>query len=278
MNLRELKPGEFEELWVQTRPDVYLTTPGLNWSTLKLLATSPLHLRDTVDNGRDDSDALKLGRAVHCYALERDQFHERYAVAPEFGDGRTKAAKEAKAHFAADLGGRELVEQKQWEIIRNCGDALTRHKVAVKLLQGKREHIATWTHSGTGIACKGRMDVVGPRIVDLKTHSAESLRQIFADAAKWLYHGQGAWYHDGACAAGLLKHDAPLPANVWVQTKRPFDVVCAEMSEETYREGLALYERLLAQYQGCQAADWWPGMAPELMAWELPRWAKEMSE
>lgn len=268
--------SDFDEAFEQIAPkaDPYLATPGLNWSTLKLMATSPLALRDTVDHGREDSESLLLGRAIHCYALERDEFRDRYAVAPDFGDGRTKAAKEAKAAFQADLGSRELITQKHWETIRGCGEALAAHKVARKLLEGKHEHIVTWTHAATGIACKGRLDVVGSRVVDLKTHSADSVRQIFADANKWLYHGQGAWYHDGACLAGLLSHSDELPANVWVQNKRPFDVVCAEMEEETYQAGLDLYERLLVQYQGCAESRWWPGMAPEMIRWTLPNWAK----
>jgi len=270
--------SEWDEVFEEPpRVDRYLETPGLNWSTLKLMDQSPLALQDALAHGRGDTEWMLLGRAIHCYALERSEFHDRYAVAPHFGDGRTKAAKKAKTAFLNDASGREVVSHQHWITVQACGEALAKHKVARKLLEGKREHIATWTHSGTGIACKGRMDVVGERVVDLKSTGLQSERLIFSDAASRLYYGQGAWYHDGATTAGLIRPNAPLPANVWVQTCRPYDVLCAEMEEETYLAGLRLYERLLAEYQGCMATDWWPGMAPELKSWRLPVWARETS-
>jgi hypothetical protein len=259
-------------------PDLYSQINALNWSTLKLVNESPRALTYAAEHEREDTEWMLLGRAIHCWALENSQFKQRYAIAPNFGDLRTKEGKAKRAAFAEDLGGREMLTAKQAEIVIRAGKSLGEHKVARKLLEGKREQIITWTHPGTGISCKGRIDVANERVVDLKSTSLGSVRQILSDAASRLYHGQGAWYHDGAILAGILRVEAPLPANVWVQNTAPFDVVCAEMTEETFEAGKALYEQLIGQYRGCQAANWWPGMAPEMVDWTLPKWAQRSEE
>ena len=259
-------------------PDRYETINALNWSTLKLINDSPRALTYAAENKRKDTGWMQLGRAIHCWALERSQFIRRYAEAPDFGDLRTKEGKAKRAAFLADLGDREMLTAKQSTIVYAAGKSLSEHKIARKLLEGKHEQIITWTHPGTSIACKGRIDVASDRVVDLKSTSLSNIRMILSDAASRLYHGQSAWYHDGAITSGLLTPDALLPANVWVQNEAPFDVVCAEMTEETFEAGQELYERLIAQYRGCQAAGWWPGMAPEMVEWVLPKWALRSEE
>lgn len=249
---------------------------ALNWSTLKLIGRSPRALKRATIVPRVDSEWLLLGRAIHCAALEPDEFSNRYIIAPKV-DRRTKEGKETWANFLADAGPREVLDHDSGDIITKASQALQEHPVASFLLQGKKEQIITWTDAETGIACKGRVDVAGERIVDLKSSShGASLPLLMNEAARRDYHGQCAWYHDGAKAAGF---DLQLPpAIVYVETQEPFDVVCLAMTEETFQEGRALYRRLLTQYQGCQLTDYWPGMAPELVQWELPSWARRTSQ
>jgi hypothetical protein len=81
-----------------------------------------------------------------------------------------------------------------------------------------------------------------------------------------------AWYNDGAIAAKLLPEDAR-PHVILIQTSAPFDVIPARLSADDLRLGRALYRRLLGRYLECQAADWWPGISPEILELELPGWA-----
>ncbi len=50
------------------------------------------------------------------------------------------------------------------------------------------------------------------------------------------------------------------------------------LSPGTLNSGRNLYRRLLRLYEQCMAADWWPGVAPELLSLELPPWAQEMPD
>lgn len=251
---------------------------ALNWSTLKLMARSPRALQRAAVIPRTDSEWLLLGRAIHCAALEPDEFSSRYVIAPKV-DRRTTKGKADWEAFQADAGPREVLDRDAGHIIDQTSRALRGHSVACEMLAGKKEQVITWTDAETGIACKGRVDVAGTRIVDLKSSShGGSVRMLLREAAQRDYHGQCAWYHDGAVASGLGLTE--LPAVVFVETSEPFDVVVLDMdlAPETMDEGRALYRRLLAEYQGCKLTDYWPGMAPDALPWTLPKWKRSAEE
>ena len=48
---------------------------------------------------------------------------------------------------------------------------------------------------------------------------------------------------------------------------------CLQMTEATLEAGRALYRSCLRRFQECEAADVWPGVAPDLQDWDLPAWA-----
>lgn len=252
----------------------YEDIQALNWSTLKILNESPKALRYAAENPREPTPAMRLGTAIHCAVLEPERFAREYITEPKFGDLRKTDNKKAKAEFYQTLpDGALIVSDNDSEVILRCAEALSKRDDALELLGGKKEQVAQWVHDGTGIKCKGRLDVAGGRVVDLKTTSLKSVREILNDAARRDYHGQCAWYDDGSREAGIVT-GRDLPAAVFVQTVVPFDVVILDMNEcpDTYEDGRTLYESLIQQYQGCQTAQWWPGMAPSAIPWTLPKW------
>lgn len=58
----------------------YGEVPGVNFSTLKHMAKSPLAYRHAVENRRADTPDLAVGRYVHALVFEPDSVAERYAV------------------------------------------------------------------------------------------------------------------------------------------------------------------------------------------------------
>jgi hypothetical protein len=113
-------------------------------------------------------------------------------------------------------------------------------------------------------------------LVDLKSTRRETVREFTADAARNLYHGQLAWYLDGAIAAGRLPKDAGLPYIVAVSTAEPFDVAAYQLSKISLEAGRILIRDLVNKYQQCTASDLWPGIAPDLGVLDLPAWASGM--
>lgn len=254
---------------------------AMNWSSLKLMDTSPLmyHWRQT--HPRPDTPSFLLGRAIHCAILEPDQFDSRYIIRPEKLDGRTKAGKAWLADVPKDV---ETLPAAKGEVIKECTASVLRHPDFDILECTRREVTATWTDR-SGVKCKGRLDAVGPRhFVDLK--SCDDLGRFERDAAKFLYHGQLAWYLDGAIQSGLMTQESDEPPDeldederftpmsqayiVAVETSEPYDCGFFRVPEYAIECGRELYRRLLDLWISCRDADVWPGRFQVLTDLELP--------
>ena len=259
----------------------YDAIQALNWSTLKLLHVSPKWLQWSATHPREDTAALALGRAIHVCALEPERWHCEHMARPDFGDLRTKRAKALRVEWESTLSPRVTVlDAKTYELTETCARAVREHPEAMKLLAGGRnEETVQWTDELTGIRCKGRVDTGRPLdICDLKSTCRGTPREFIRDAAALLYHGQLAWYHDGAVSAGVLPPNALLPGIVAVQTTPPFDVMAFRMTENAYLVGRILWQSLIQRYAECQAAEWWPGVAPTLLDFDVPPWAPHGDE
>lgn len=257
-------------------PADYAAIDAMNWSTLRHLATSAKLLRWRVDHPREDTDALELGRAAHCAILEPARWAESYVARPDFGDGRTKEAKAGKTAWLATLApGVEVLDADEHALVERMARAVREHPEAARLLHaGRAEEIVTWTDAATGLACKARVDFIAPGyVVDIKSTRRDTVRSITHDVATLLYYGQLAFYHDGARAAGLIPDDADGPFAIFAQKGEPFDVVPARLGLEAIERGRNLYRSLLDRYLACRAANWWPGIAPEVITLQLPPWA-----
>jgi exodeoxyribonuclease VIII len=259
---------------VEPVPSDYAAIEALNWSTLALMATSAKLLRWRVDHPREDTEALRLGRLVHCATLEPERFAASYAPRPELPDGRTKEGKAAKAAWLASIGAAVPVDADDHAIAERCARAVHAHPSASALLHGGVvERPIVWTDATTGVRCKARPDFLGPTsLVDLKSTSRQTLHEMRRDCASYLYHGQLAYYLDGAITARAVTPDADAYV-VAVQTVEPFDVVPFRMAMEDIERGRRLVRRLLDRYAACVAANWWPGLAPEVIPMSLPSWA-----
>lgn len=270
----------------------------LNWSTLKYIATSPKLMKWRVERPMPDSDALRAGRSIHCAILEPKEFIKRWVLvspccattksgSPCGNEGSLYAAGmwfcRVKGHAppgATDSPGEgiEVIKSEELELTKLCAQSVRSHGPASRLLSGgEAEQEIEWTDPETGIQCRGRIDYLRPDdLVDLKSTRRETVREFTADAARNLYHGQLAWYLDGAIAAGRLPADAGLPYVVAVSTQEPFDVAAFRLSEVTLEAGRILVRDLIRKYQECIAADLWPGIAPDLEVLDLPAWAPGM--
>lgn len=182
--------------------------------------------------------------------------------------------------WEADNAGKTVVLADEHALAERCAAAIDDHPKAREILRAtKNEQVVTWTDPATGIACKMRGDAIAPTyLADLKSTRRKSLRRIFADFAEFLYHGQIAWYHDGAVAAGVLPQSAQWPYAVAVQTAEPFDVAVVQADTFTMAAGRNLYRSLIQRYAGCVAADMWPGIAPDVVPWMIPSWAQQSDD
>lgn len=270
----------------------------MNWSTLKHLAVSARNMKYRVDHPQEDTPALKLGRALHCLLIEPQNFDDRWVVSSTCSGVVKKSGEicgstgslylsgkwycKVRGHAPAGAGdlpnGLESITTEERELAKILAARIAEHPAAAETLRGgKAEERLEWIDAESGVACKGRLDWLKPsRVVDLKTTCTETPREFMADAARRGYHGQLAWYHYGAIAAGRIPQDAPLPRIVAVSTVEPYDVAVYEFTPEALEAGRLFFRELLTKYTDCLAAEIWPGHSPDLQPFELPKWAEGM--
>lgn len=288
----------------------YEEIDALNWSTLKHMEASAAYVKHLHDHPEEstDKDSYRLGRAAHCALLEPDRFDAGYIIKPEFGNMNSKASMMEKIDWLErvanapkrDFGDMdaaknlrrciawleslpldvEIISASERETALRAADAIRNHQHASRLLEGaKFEQTVQWVDPETGIKCKGRLDILGRGVVDIKTTRRSNIREVMKDCANFDYHGQVAWYHDGAFRAGLIDGHH-LPAAVFVHApegSKFVDVAVLDMSMDidTFEQGQRLYRRLIETYHGCQLTNNWPGMAPDVVPWRLPAYKLE---
>lgn len=249
----------------------YDKTPGLNWSSLKYMASSPLAYRWVIDHPPPRKPAYTIGAAIHCAVLEPSKFGERYAVF----DG-TRRGKEWDSWLIAHPG-HESLKPPEMATVLESAVAVRAHRVAAPLLHhGRAECAITW-QDPSGIACKGRLDYLQPtQLVDLKSARQIDPRNFARASGSYLYHAQVAWYHDGAIAAHQLPPDAEHPYIVAVEKTGPYDVGVYQLTAEDLELGRAIYRDLVTKLVACTEANYWPGAVPDLAPLNAPKWSADM--
>jgi exodeoxyribonuclease VIII len=243
----------------------YAAIPAANFSTLKCLDQSPAHYRHRLTVPREDGDALRKGRAVHCAVFEP----ERFAASWPAWDER-RAGKEW-AEFLKGCGGDYLTAtEAAWT--RAVAAAVRSDRHAAPLIEGGRAEFAIrWTDAATGIACKARLDYwTHAGIVDLKTCRDASPGGFGRAAAKYMYYVQMAFYFDGLVAASGT--DYPAPVLLAVETEAPHVVQAYRLTDDQLEAGRDLYRGWLARLAECRATDRWPGYADGIADLALPGW------
>lgn len=254
----------------------------VNWSTLKYMRTSPRHYRWHLEHPREDTDALLLGRVLHCLIYEPDAFDARYCVEPNFHGGMLDATarakgydggKEAKAVWALEHSSHEIIPAETYESAKGMRTALLADPVAAPMLVGgKAEVPIEWEDSRTGIRCSGRVDHLNATLTDLKSSRHITPRRFFAQAEDLGYVAQLAFYADGLAALGICL-DGP-PALIVAQNEGPFDVAVFRLGDDVMAYGRSVYRKCLDRLAKCRESDRWPGVSDgELLDFALPAWS-----
>lgn len=276
----------------------YTAIPAIRWSSLKHMSESPSMFRYRLTHPEPRKKAWVVGGAIHCAVLEPDTFDDRYVIIDAKTLGEIAPARNTKegkalvgehpewsttamtsdeyqaACVASEFPGKEALTDRQRATALTAGDAVRGHRVARELLRGGcAEESIAWTDERTGLRCKGRLDYLRPDLViDLKSSRDPSPSKFERDALNYGYAAQVPFYQDGARALGRVVGDRR-PCVIAVRSKDDFDVACFELTQEAFKTGRAIYRGLLDRVAECTAANYWPGVAPELRSLNLPPWA-----
>jgi hypothetical protein len=251
----------------------YDAIDAINFSRLKTLRKSAKHFRHECDRraaAADEADValhFRVGRLCHAMLLEPQTVPERFIRFD--GDRRQKKIWTA---FQKEHAGKVILTPPEWKRATGIALAVSTHPIAADLIGvGLKESVITWTDSETGVACKGRPDIAGRYLVDLKHTSFIDPRLFARQVVNLGYHLQLAMYLDGLLANGIrVEHE---PMLVAVEAVEPHDVVVYRFEAPEIDIARNEYRALLRTYQRCREADRWPGISDSVITFALPAWA-----
>jgi hypothetical protein len=244
----------------------YELVPGVRWSRLKVMRTSPLHYvryEETPSTPSQD-----LGTAVHYAVFEPDLFDSECVTSD-----LNRNSNDFKA-WRAEQAGKLILKAAQRDEALRIGEAVRAHGPAAEILAaGEAELALTWTDPETGIVRKARPDWITPPdvavLADLKT-AADIGDLMFGRAAgRYCYHGQLADYQGGLLVETGVDYQ---PSIIAVENHEPYDVRVADVTGAELTSGQNLVRDLLDRLAECMRTDYWPGQFPERSKLQLPPW------
>ncbi|MGL4444384.1 MAG: PD-(D/E)XK nuclease-like domain-containing protein [Alsobacter sp.] len=232
----------------------------VRYSHLKAMERSPAHYVYAVQHDREETLSMRLGSAAHALVFGTPQvvvFRGGMHNGKSYKGNRTGAMWEAfQAQHATDV----IVSESELAAAEAMVRAITTDMVADSLLFAAgtmHERRIEWTYQGR--QCAGTMDAFGPAaLCDLKAVKDADPRWFPFQARRMAWHGQVAWYRDGAEAAGLGARPTFLVA---VENSAPYVVTVFQLDDATYLAGQRLYRAWFDRLLECEAANYWPGYA-----------------
>lgn len=226
----------------------------------------------------EHAEHFDYGRAAHLEVLGAGD----PLVIVDAKDWRTNAAKEQRD--AAYAAGKTPILVGQYGQVEAMAAELRLHPIASALLRprsGWPERTLVWRDEPSGVWCRALVDwlrrpISGGRLhlVDYKTATDVDPDSIGKAIANYCYHGQGAWYSEGAEALGL---SAGPPAFLLILQRKtsPFLVVVAQIHPDDIGRGHERNRKARDIYARCVERDQWPGYADDhVISVQMPPWAQ----
>lgn len=229
---------------------------------LKEFRLCPAHYRALVDGRAEkrESDAFRMGRAVHKLILEGEDAYRRAFVVGGPINERTGRAygpgSKAFDDWLRDNGldrRHVLTPGEAGDIGRMLAAARAHAGIAGLLAEGWPEVSAR--AEVAGVPCQLRLDWLRPdgTAVDVKT--VEDIARFESDARRFGYLHQFAFYRDVACAAG--GGDLAMAAVV-LEKRAPHRVGVWRFSEDILEPYAVQNRQALAAYRRCLERNHWP--------------------
>lgn len=257
----------------------YAELDGLRASWLKTLhGATPAHLLHKMHHGDEDSDALRLGRALHTRVLQPNRYDTDWAVAPEC-DRRTTAGKQTWATFESDCRaqGKGVLSAGEAAAIDGIVNGIATTTASTVLEMCEHREIVC-TGSICGVPCKARIDACSTSgmLVDVKTCQSASERAFTRSIVDYGYLLQLAFYRRLMEQNGMLRGPTVLIA---CEKARPHAVALYALRDEDIERMDGLIDALVQLYAECTESNRWPSYPRTVRELAMPEWAfKEVNQ
>jgi len=258
---------------------VYQSWGAVNASFLTTLShRTPYHANHDRLHPKADTDALRVGRALHSLILEPATFEQEWAVCPAC-DRRTKEGKALYAAFVEAKGLRSEITEKEFSEIQEMATAVRKQQCISLVCGGRAEVSIVWRDRETGVLCKRRLDYERSMgfnhcIVDVKT-TLDAGPWPFANAvAGYGYALAAAFSIDGWREAKIAIGESPedslytlLAIEKGYHVAKPW-----EPDDDTVEAGRQEYRKALEVTARCMKDGVWPAYGTEVEFIRAPEW------
>ena len=243
----------------------YKDYPALNASTIVTAcvdgdAISMLALKDSWDNGSEDSEAKQFGRLLHCVLFEPGDVLNRYRT----WEG-TRTGNEYKELLAeAKAAGAEVVKATEGKYPMSSAIAATHNfladaRVRAAIEAGEAEKMILTTECG--LQCKCRLDWISQsanELWDLKSTRTMN-RRLFGRDFFGFHYGIKLGLYQRWLQRATGKEWPVMVA--MVQNTRPYDYATVPIPAAVLETGVEMGLRIIKQVAESIKADKWPGVA-----------------
>lgn len=273
--------------------DSYRAIDAMNSSTLKHGLHSMLRMKRVIDGEwKLESDAAKIGTAIHVLVLEPEHFDERYCELPAFElseDNKTDKGRPSKSkatsfyksavnEFLMQRPGIEILNAGQMGVVQKAGRIASQHPVMRQLLdEFDTQTEVTLLGEIEGVKCKARLDSVNLRLnqlLDLKTCTDASQRGFGRQFANLHYGFQLAFYRELYRQNFDREPDVNILA---VETSGDYDRVNYPIPECALDVGFSQVRETMRRYKQAKQTNSWPGLdgGKDAVQLYIPQWAME---
>lgn len=257
----------------------YHSIQALSNSSLSVLKRSPAEfyarfIASPPTMASEETDAMRLGSAVHMLALEPERFDAKYTIEtgplnqslkPPKPYGRASDKFKKWLEDAKATETREILLADEFEQSLKIAKAFQSHPTIAAIMASKSEKFFEleqvgdfrWDGAPDWFKFKARLDFVMPDeglIVDLKTTHEPSMWEWSWTAGSHGYHRQAALYSD--IMESRYKKPFKFIFGV-VRSKEPFEAHCYEPDEASIIEGRDEYRQLAIEWHNRKAnGDW----------------------
>lgn len=247
----------------------YIARPEISASGLKNFMVSPAYFKWKKEHP-EETEAMRIGKALHCAILTPELFKEEYAQIP-ICDKRTKEGKAIYEVFLNGSEGKECLKFEEYEKIIAIRNAVLKSPKIVSMLSKGQSEFTIFSEI-EGVKVKSRLDFLAENFfLDIKSTKDARLEQFSIDAYNLDYHCQ-FWIYQEAIFQNFGKR---LPCIIFaIEKEDNLDYMVHEMSQEWLDLGEKKVRKYLRLYKECLEKDEWPGYDKKINQLVLPSWVK----
>lgn len=258
---------------IESMPEAdYHAREEVSSSQLKHLLKSPFHYAHNRTVKVEPTPAMLLGSAVHTAVLEPEKFKD---LCTHFnGHRRGKEYTE----FYEENKSKIIFNIDEWQKIQAMRDSLLHSECSAPFFKfnalDRIEPSLFWQDAETGIACRGRLDLVKyngvPILIDVKTTFDASPMAFGRQALDLGYHISMGAYQKAWQA--VFKEEIENVLFIAVENKEPYVTAVYQMDERTLSLGRETHSHLLRKLKHSQEQNQWPAYGDRPLPLEAPEY------